>query len=196
MTQMIFASTNRGKFEEFKRGLEGMAIELIFAGDLEESKRIEVEETGTTYEENASLKAKAYAKALGMPAIADDSGLEVACLGGKPGVYSARMGSDDMERLHWLLSSMEGEEDRRAQFVCAISVSVPKFSMTLTVTGRCSGKIIDVPRGKNGFGYDPVFVPDGYDKTFAELGSEVKEQISHRANALKLVKDAFKLTEL
>lgn len=191
MRQIVFASTNRGKYKEFKKSFANLPIEFLFAGDFENNKKIDVEETGSSYEENAILKAKAYANSLGVTALADDSGLEVTVLDGKPGIYSARMGNSDEERLNWLLTSLAGKENRVAQFVCAIALVEPQ-GKTQTVRGTCQGKIIEKICGTNGFGYDPVFVPNGYDRTFAELGIEVKEKISHRANAIKKIKELLK----
>ncbi|MDO4219192.1 MAG: RdgB/HAM1 family non-canonical purine NTP pyrophosphatase [Synergistaceae bacterium] len=191
MRQIVFASTNRGKYKEFKKSFAGLPVEFLFAGDFENQKKIEVEETGSSYEENAILKAKAYAESLGLTALADDSGLEVAALDGKPGIYSARMGNTDQERLSWLLTSLDGQENRAAQFMCAIALVEPN-GVTQTVRGTCQGKIIAAPQGESGFGYDPVFVPNGYDKTFAELGIDVKDKISHRANAIKKIKEILK----
>ena len=191
MRQIVFASTNRGKYEEFKKSFAGLPIEFLFAGDFDSQKKIDVKETGSSYEENAILKAKAYAKSLGLTALADDSGLEVTALGRRPGIYSARMGNTDEERLNWLLTSLASQKDRTAQFVCAIALVEPNGA-TQTVRGTCQGKIITAPCGKSGFGYDPVFVPNGYDKTFAELGIDIKDKISHRANAIRKIKEILK----
>ena len=178
--QMILASTNRGKYREMKAQLEPLGIELLFGGDFE--KPLEVDETGEGYAENALLKARAWAEATGLPALADDSGLEAEALGGIPGIHSARIiAGSDRDRMYWLLGEMKDKEDRRGRFACAIAVVFPDKKEPLTVTKYCPGHITREPAG----GYDPIFVPDGFDRTFAELGDEIKNKISHRAMAVK-----------
>ena len=182
--QMILASTNRGKYREMKAQLEPLGIELLFGGDFE--KPLEVDETGEGYAENALLKARAWAEATGLPALADDSGLEAEALGGIPGIHSARIiAGSDRDRMYWLLGEMKDKEDRRGRFACAIAVVFPDKKEPLTVTIYCPGHITREPAGESGFGYDPIFVPDGFDRTFAELGDEIKNKISHRAMAVK-----------
>lgn len=182
--QMILASTNRGKYREMKAQLEPLGIELLFGGDFE--KPLEVDETGESYAENALLKARAWAEATGLPALADDSGLEAEALGGIPGIHSARIiAGSDRDRMYWLLGEMKDKEDRRGRFACAIAVVFPDKKEPLTVTKYCPGHITREPAGESGFGYDPIFVPDGFDRTFAELGDEIKNKISHRAMAVK-----------
>lgn len=182
--QMILASTNRGKYREMKAQLEPLGIELLFGGDFE--KPLEVDETGEGYAENALLKARAWAEATGLPALADDSGLEAEALGGIPGIHSARIiAGSDRDRMYWLLGEMKDKEDRRGRFACAIAVVFPDKKEPLTVTKYCPGHITREPAGESGFGYDPIFVPDGFDRTFAELGDEIKNKISHRAMAVK-----------
>lgn len=182
--QMILASTNRGKYREMKAQLEPLGIELLFGGDFE--KPLEVDETGESYAENALLKARAWAEATGLPALADDSGLEAEALGGIPGIHSARIiEGSDRDRMYWLLGEMKDKEDRRGRFACAIAVVFPDKKEPLTVTKYCPGHITREPAGESGFGYDPIFVPDGFDRTFAELGDEIKNKISHRAMAVK-----------
>lgn len=182
--QMILASTNRGKYREMKAQLEPLGIELLFGGDFE--KPLDVDETGESYAENALLKARAWAVAAGLPALADDSGLEAAALGGAPGIHSARAAAgSDRDRMYWLLGEMKDKQDRRARFACAIAVVFPRKDESLVVTKYCSGRLTREPAGESGFGYDPIFVPDGFDKTFAELGDEIKNKISHRAMAVK-----------
>lgn len=182
--QMILASTNRGKYREMKAQLEPLGIELLFGGDFE--KPLDVDETGESYAENALLKARAWAEATGLPALADDSGLEAEALGGRPGIHSARaVEGSDSDRMYWLLGEMKDKSDRRGRFACAIAVVFPDKKEPLTVTKYCPGQITREPAGEPGFGYDPIFVPDGFDKTFAELGGEIKNKISHRAMAVK-----------
>ncbi|MCD7876497.1 MAG: RdgB/HAM1 family non-canonical purine NTP pyrophosphatase [Cloacibacillus porcorum] len=182
--QMILASTNRGKYREMKAQLEPLGIELLFGGDFE--RPLEVDETGESYAENALLKARAWAEATGLPALADDSGLEAEALGGIPGIHSARIiEGSDRDRMYWLLGEMKDKEDRRGRFACAIAVVFPDKKEPLTVTKFCPGHITHEPAGESGFGYDPIFVPDGFYRTFAELGDEIKNKISHRAMAVK-----------
>jgi len=147
---------------------------------------IEVEETGTTFAENAMLKAKAICEAAKLPAIADDSGLCVDALNGGPGVYSARYGGeglDDKGRYMLLLNSMRGQTTRAAHFACAIACVFPDGD-TLTAEGKCHGTIAFAPMGEGGFGYDPVFFVPEYRKTFGQLTAEEKAEISHRGKAL------------
>ena len=153
-----------------------------------------VEETGSTYEENALIKASEWSRLTGLPAIADDSGLEVRALGWEPGIYSARSAAGgDLERIEWLLGRMDGISDRRACFVaCLVIVPfIPEHDERsrgrtfFSVEGRCWGSIAYSPSGGSGFGYDPVFVPDGYDLSFAEMGQAKKSQISHRSIAVQ-----------
>lgn len=182
--QMILASTNRGKYREMKAQLEPLGVELLFGGDFE--RPLEVDETGESYAENALLKARAWAEATGLPALADDSGLEAEALGGIPGIHSARIiDGSDRDRMYWLLGEMKDKEDRRGRFACAIAVVFPDKKEPLTVTKYCPGRITREPAGESGFGYDPIFVPEGFDRTFAELGDEIKNKISHRAMAVK-----------
>jgi XTP/dITP diphosphohydrolase len=148
----------------------------------------DAEETGSSYEENALLKARAWARRTGIPSIADDSGLEVRALGWRPGIYSARAGENDSDRINWLLGELSGRDDRRARFVACLVIAFP-FERSVrrdyfASSGVCWGNISS-PRGKSGFGYDPIFVPDGYGATFAELGPSVKSEISHRASAMR-----------
>ena len=182
--QMILASTNRGKYREMKAQLEPLNIELLFGGDFE--RPLEVDETGESYAENALLKARAWAEAIGLPALADDSGLEAEALGGIPGIHSARIiAGSDRDRMYWLLGEMKDKEDRRGRFACAIAVVFPDKKEPLTVTKYCPGHITREPAGESGFGYDPIFVPAGSDRTFAALGDDIKNKISQRAMAVK-----------
>lgn len=146
-------------------------------------------ETADTYAENAILKAQFYARATGLCALADDSGLEVEALDGAPGVFSARYageGASDADRRVLLLSQLADipQQHRTARFVCAVAISQPDGQVLNVSEGTCHGRIIFEPRGNGGFGYDPLFVPDDFDETFAELPDSIKNQISHRARAL------------
>jgi XTP/dITP diphosphohydrolase len=146
-------------------------------------------ETGDTYAENAIIKAQFYARATGICALADDSGLEVEALRGAPGVYSARYagaGASDADRRALLLSELTQvpAEQRQARFVCVVAIALPDGTVLNTSEGTCNGAIIFEPRGSGGFGYDPLFVPDGFEQTFAELSDSIKNQLSHRARAL------------
>lgn len=189
--RIVFASGNRGKYREMKAQLEPAGVELLFGGDMEGPH--EIEENGETYAENALIKARAWAEATGLPALADDSGIEARALGGLPGVRSARIvEGGDADRTRWLLGELADKEDRRGRFACAIAVVLAPGKEPLVVTRYCPGTIIREPRGESGFGYDPVFVPEGFDKTFAELGDEIKNKISHRALAVKGIAQKLK----
>ena len=185
--KLILASNNRHKYDEFSGMVEKFGIELILQKDA--GCDFEVDETGTTFEENAYLKAIAVTKATGFPAIADDSGLMVDALNGEPGIYSARYGlgheAPDIARYSYLLGRMHGVEDRSAKFVSCICCTFPNGDI-ITSRGEMKGKIDTLPKGENGFGYDPVFIADegnGYHN--AELSMEQKNAISHRGKALK-----------
>ena len=183
--KVVLASKNKHKLVEISKITEKFGFELVLQSDL--GVDIEVEETGTTFAENAMLKAKAICEAAQLPAIADDSGLCVDALNGGPGVYSARYGGeglDDVGRYRLLLESMRGQTTRAAHFACAIACAFPD-GKTLTAEGRCDGTIAFAPMGEGGFGYDPVFFVPEYRKTFGQLTAEEKSAISHRGRALK-----------
>ena len=182
--KIVLASGNRNKYLEMKDKFAPIGVELLFGGDF--PKPLEVEESGSTYEENALLKARAWSRATGLAALSDDSGLEAAALDGAPGVRSARIvPGSDRERTNWLLAQLVDKSDRSARFASCIAVVFPGEEKPLVCTRYCEGSIAEAPRGQSGFGYDPVFIPSGYDKTFAELGAEIKTKISHRALAIK-----------
>ncbi|MBQ3110895.1 MAG: XTP/dITP diphosphatase [Clostridia bacterium] len=191
MQKIIAATKNKNKVREFKEILPDFDIITQEEAGID----LDVEETGTTFRENALLKAQAIFEKTGIPALADDSGLEVFALGGQPGVYSARYGGeglDDFGRLKLLLKNMENVEDelRGAQFVCSIAfVTAEK---TYEAEGICEGTIIREPRGENGFGYDPVFFVPEFGKTTAEMSSDEKNSISHRGKALRHLADVIK----
>ncbi len=178
MGKLIIASGNKGKVGEFQIYLQELGLELFPKPD-----HIEIEETGTTFMENARLKAAHTALATGHWALADDSGLTVDVLGGAPGVYSARYGNTDRERIDRLLAEL-GDRSSAAQFVCAIAVANPQGTIEAEAVGVCAGEIIHTPKGDRGFGYDPIFYVPEYGLTFGEMTPELKGQISHRAHAL------------
>ena len=183
--RFVLATHNPGKLREVGEILKDFGIEVVSPRDL--GLTVDVEETGTTFAENAMLKAKAICKAANLPAIADDSGLCVDALGGAPGVYSARYGGeglDDKGRYMLLLSSLRGAPTRAAHFTCAVACAFPNGD-TLTAEGRCDGSIAYAPLGEGGFGYDPVFLLPGTGKTFGQLSQEEKSAVSHRGRALK-----------
>ena len=191
MRTFVMATHNQHKLKELQRILEPLNIHVVSA-DLPE-----VEETGTTFEENAYIKAKAALDLTGKASIADDSGLMVDALNGEPGVYSARYGgpgATDEEKVQKLLKNIENvpEEKRTARFVSAICCLFPN-GKELMVRGECPGKIAYAPAGEGGFGYDPVFVVEG-GKTFAELTAEEKDAVSHRGAALRKLKAALRET--
>lgn len=188
MKKLVIATANHGKYKEFEYliktyGKNFFTDEIIFAPEI---SNLIVEETGKTYAENAMLKARAWAEKSGLPCLADDSGLEVEALDGAPGLYSARIIQGTENKISWLLGELKGKSNRRARFTASLALCVPD-EYILICDGHCSGVIADAPRGSNGFGYDPLFIPDGYEKTFAELSQEIKNSISHRTNAFKKI---------
>ena len=189
MHKLVLATRNKGKLAEISALLRDLPVAVLSVFDFPEVP--EVDENGATLEENALKKARTIFNATHLPALADDSGLEVFALGMKPGVLSARYAGehvtyDDNNRK--LLEELQGvpANERRAQFRC-VAAFVAK-DLEKTAEGTCTGIIIDAPRGSGGFGFDPLFVPDGYDKTFAELPLEVKNSFSHRAKAFQQMK--------
>jgi XTP/dITP diphosphohydrolase len=196
--QILVATRNRGKLREYTDLLsslraEGQPPEWVTLTDLGIER--EVEETGATFEENALLKVRAYARESGLLTLADDSGLEVDALNGEPGIYSARYGGpglDDAGRYRLLLRKLAGvpADKRAARFRCVVAVSTPEGEL-FTADGVCEGQIGIEPKGDNGFGYDPVFIVEGYGVTMAELPLEVKNRISHRARALRAVQSTL-----
>jgi XTP/dITP diphosphohydrolase len=185
--KLLIATRNAGKVSELTELLAGLPLSLRNLSDLPDIP--EVEETGRTFVENATLKARYYAARSGLWTLADDSGLEVEALGNAPGVYSARYAgpdASDEERMARLLEELRatGNTERRARFVCVLAINTPGTEAVDCFTGTCEGRIAHAPRGRGGFGYDPVFIPDGYTETFGELPPSVKRHISHRARAL------------
>lgn len=184
--KLLIATHNRGKFDELRHLFAGLPIELHSLSEF--GNVLEVEESGSTFAENARLKAQNYAMQNGMVALADDSGLEVEALDDRPGVFSARYGgerADFREKMAKLLEELDrtGDKHRRARFTCAIAIADSKGEFVANVEGSCIGRIAAEPRGSGGFGYDPLFIPDGFDQTFGELPDDVKQKISHRARA-------------
>ena len=185
MNQLVLASKNPKKLVEMNAILSQLGVEVC--SESEAGVDVEVEETGTTFEENSLLKARAVMEASGMPAIADDSGLCVDALNGAPGVYSARYGGeglDDVGRYRLLLENMRGQMPRTAKFISVITCCFPNGDV-ITARGECPGTIAFAPMGEGGFGYDPVFFLPSLKKTFAQLSPEEKNAISHRGKALE-----------
>jgi XTP/dITP diphosphohydrolase len=195
--KLLLATTNKGKLEELRVLLAGVRFDLVSPAEV--GLHLDVEENGKTYEANARIKATAFSNASGFLTLADDSGLEVEALDGAPGVLSSRYagpGASDAQRVAYLLSKLDGValEKRGARFRCAIAICDPAGGMRLC-SGSCHGIINLEPRGKNGFGYDPVFYFPKLGKTMAELPPEVKNRISHRARAAaraKIILDRLK----
>lgn len=185
--KVLAATGNKDKIIEFAEILSGSGVVIVSPADA--GGIPDTEETGGSFEENACLKAVAAAKFANMPAMSDDSGLEVEALGNAPGVMSSRYADDDAGRISRVLNELEDVEtrsgltNRRARFVCVIALASPE-GLTSTFRGEVCGMISREPRGDRGFGYDPVFIPDGYSLTFGELASTEKSKVSHRARAL------------
>lgn len=184
--ELLVATNNAGKVAEFAELLRDLPVTLRGFKDL--AGVTEVEETGATFEKNAVLKARGYALQAGMWALADDSGLEIEALGGRPGVLSARYAGEGTgfdEKIRLLLGELAetGDNNRRARFVCVIALADERGIVKYLAEGVCPGRIALAPSGMNGFGYDPIFIPDEFEQTFGELSSETKEEISHRALA-------------
>ena len=193
--KVVLASKNKHKLVEISKITEQFDIELVLQSEL--GVDIDVEENGTTFEENSFLKADAVMKATGLPALADDSGIAVDALNGEPGVYSARYGFDDTlddwGRLQLLLKNTEHVPDgqRQAQFVCVITMVTPQ-GQTIQARGEIHGELLREPRGENGFGYDPIFYYPPAGMSTAEMTPEAKNEVSHRGNALKVFYEKLK----
>ena len=190
MSFIVAATGNQHKLAEYAKLLADQEVEIKSLNDF--PGYTEPEENGSTFEENANIKAAAASIYCSAPAFADDSGLEVEALDGRPGIYSSRYAATDAERIAKLLGELEGKENRRARFVCVISIAF-NGEVIASFEGEVKGTILTEPRGENGFGYDPIFMPDGFNKSFAELSGEEKNRISHRAmayaKALEFVED-------
>lgn len=188
---LVLATRNPGKSAEIRQLLESFPVTIKNLQDF--GPIPEVDEDGSTFEENAYKKASFTARVLGLPAMADDSGLVVPALNGAPGVHSARYAGEDAsdrQRCERLLAEMEGRTDRRAAFECVISLAVPT-GPALTYEARCEGRIAEHPAGSNGFGYDPIFYYPPLGKTFAQITREEKGRVSHRGKALQELKSEF-----
>lgn len=187
---LLLATGNTGKVREMRDLLADLPLTIRTLHDFPDLSP--VDETGTTFRENAELKAIGYAMQTGEFALADDSGLEVEALGGAPGVYSARYAGEGAGydiKMTKLLDALDatGDAARRARFVCAMAIADPNGRLVAVTEGVCPGVIATSPRGAGGFGYDPIFVPDGFDLTFGELDQSAKQEISHRSRAAKLI---------
>lgn len=191
MVTVIVATGNPGKLGEMQAYLGELGWSLAL-----KPTEIEVNETGTTFLENARLKASEVAEATGQWAIADDSGLEVTALNGAPGLYSARYGNSDQDRINRLLRELGDHENRAARFVCAIALSHPDGTIAIETVGYCPGEILTAPQGSGGFGYDPIFYLPEHGQTFAELSREGKEKYSHRGVAFGQIMTALKALKL
>ncbi|MRG88371.1 XTP/dITP diphosphatase [Salinibacillus xinjiangensis] len=187
MKQILLATKNKGKAKEFKEIFGQIGIEVLSLLDMEETIP-EIEETGTTFEENAVIKAETIAERFQIPVLGDDSGLEVDALNGEPGVYSARyagLEKNDQKNLEKVLEELKGvkTDNRTARFVCVLALARPG-SQTITKRGTCEGCIGEEPIGEHGFGYDPIFYPEGSHRSLAQYSPEEKNQISHRRHAI------------
>lgn len=196
--KIVLATGNSDKIREIKRILNSKRLIIYSKHDFKRVPR--VKEDGRTFEQNAIKKAKAFAKAFKLPAIADDSGLEVEALNGNPGIRSARFagGNSTKEKLcRKVLRLMSGipASGRGARFVCSVALALPGNKI-YAVNGYVYGKIADRMKGENGFGYDPIFIPNGHNKTFAEMSPSMKDQLSHRARAVQKIKDVIKRLSL
>ena len=193
--RVVLASKNKHKLEEISKITEKFGFDLVLQSEL--GVDIDVEETGSTFEENSFQKAEAVMKATGLPALADDSGIAVDALNGEPGIYSARYGFDDTlddwGRLQLLLKNMEQVPDgqRQAQFVCVITMVTPE-GQVIQARGEIHGELLRAPAGKNGFGYDPIFYYPPAGMSTAEMSPEEKNKVSHRANALNVFYEKLK----
>ncbi len=188
---IVLATRNQGKVKEFAEMLKGFPVEIKSLNDF--GPIPEAVEDGATFDDNAYKKASFTAKVLGLPAMADDSGLMVEALDGAPGVYSARYAGEkanDADNIAKLLKEMAGKSNRKAAFACVISLAVPS-GPALTFEGRCEGEILTAPRGEDGFGYDPIFFYPPLGKTFAELNLAEKNRMSHRGMAVAQVAAEF-----
>jgi XTP/dITP diphosphohydrolase len=194
MVKLLIATNNPGKLKEYQNLLADLPVTVTYP--VQESLNLEVEESGETFEENAKIKAVAFARASGLLSLADDSGLEVDALDGAPGVRSARYGgpgASDEDRYRKLLAALGNvpQAQRSARFRCVVALAQPDGTVA-TADGTCEGEIGFVPRGEHGFGYDPVFVVEGFGgQTMAELRPNLKNEISHRARAARAARPAL-----
>lgn len=188
--EIVIATRNAGKVRELRELFAELPIAVQSLSDF--PNVVEVAETGKTFAENAALKAAGYARQAGKRVIADDSGLEVMALGGRPGVHSARFAGEDSDHQHKMAVLLNGihesgSDDRSARFVCSMAVADAQGRIEFAAEGECRGTIAAEPRGNGGFGFDPVFIPEDMEHTFGELSPEVKQRISHRAKAAETI---------
>ena len=193
MDKIVFATTNEGKVKEIKEILEGFPVEVVSMKEM--NITTDIEENGTTFEENSLIKAREISKLTGLPALADDSGLEVDYLNGEPGIYSARYLGKDTDynyKNNYIIDRLKEAEDkeRSARFICVISLVLPD-GREFVKKGVMEGRIGYEIKGENGFGYDPIFYLPEYGKTSAELSSDEKNKISHRGKALRVMKEVI-----
>ncbi len=202
--KIVIASHNQGKVREFRELLSFLTVEIPNLEILSASEfgLESPDETGKTFKENAILKAKFVCFSTGLPALSDDSGLEVLAINGDPGIYSARWAKkndkgDDFapafERIQQEIAKSETPNENSARFVCALALSIPQDDQDYVWEGYSNGQVVFPPCGKDGFGYDPIFVPDGYEQTYGQLSIEEKNKTSHRTNALNLLKKSLDL---
>lgn len=190
MQTLVVATGNPGKLEELQAYLKDLPWQLALKPD-----ELDIEETGQTFLENARLKATGIAVATGQWSIADDSGLAIDALGGAPGIYSARYGSTDNDRIDRVLRELGDQPNRLAQFVCAIVLARPDGTIALEAEGICPGEILQQPEGTRGFGYDPIFYVPEVGKTFAEMSPEQKHHLSHRGRAFAILRPQLQLLQ-
>ncbi len=188
--ELLVATNNEGKVAELKKLLSDFPVRLRSLREFADAS--DVAETGKSFRENAALKAHGYALQTNLWALADDSGLEVAALDGAPGIFSARYAGEnanDREKINKLLRELNEKQpaERFARFVCAMAIADEKGEIKFVAEGVCDGRISMEPRGNNGFGYDPIFIPEEFNETFGELSNDIKRQISHRARAFKQI---------
>jgi XTP/dITP diphosphohydrolase len=190
--KLLIASGNKGKIIEIAKLLEPYNVEVISASKF---NLAEPEETGLSFIENAEIKSRYYANATGLPALADDSGLCVEALGGNPGIYSARWAGETKDfsiAINRIEKELGNSSNKKAKFVCALSLYLPKTDEVENFEGEIAGNLVFPPRGEKGFGYDPIFIANGMNETFAEVDPQVKQSISHRAIAFnKLINKCF-----
>lgn len=186
MPILVVATGNPGKLAEMQAYLTDLPWELQL-----KPPELDIEETGATFLDNAALKATQVAQALNQWAIADDSGLAVAALDGAPGLYSARYGKTDQDRINRLLSELGDNSNRAAKFICAVAIARPDGTLAAQVQGECDGEILTATRGTGGFGYDPIFYVPEHQQTFAEMPAALKHEISHRGRAFELIRPAM-----
>lgn len=187
--KLLVATTNPGKVRELAEALEGLPFEILDLEAASLADRPAPNETGSTFAENALLKASSWFEASGMLTVADDSGLVVDILGGRPGLHSARYGTSDEERIRKLLAEMDGvpSTERTARFVC--SLALVGENLAEIFSGECEGRIRHTSHGSAGFGFDPIFTPEGEDRTFAEMTAAEKSAISHRGRAIRKLRE-------